>query len=84
MCVVEGSLEEYALDESIDAQRGSEADARVLPEVAPESDHPLCFNPLRDEPSDAVVHAVQRFGVVGLVSCALGSGVLRWWKSLYH
>ena len=79
-CVVEGSAEEYALDDPIDAQHGSEADADAVHEPG----RAECLNPFRDEPSPTVVHAVQHFGVVGLVGCALGSGVLRWVKSLYH
>ncbi|MFL6603139.1 MAG: hypothetical protein ACJ8R9_17665 [Steroidobacteraceae bacterium] len=35
-----------------------------------------------DEPHPAVVTTVKRFGVVGLVVCALGAGLTRWWKSL--
>jgi hypothetical protein len=41
-----------------------------------------CANPLRDEPDPMVVRAVKRFGLVGLVTCAVGTGLLRWWHSL--
>jgi hypothetical protein len=37
---------------------------------------------LRDEPHPAVVRAVRRFGLVGLVACALGAAAARGWKSL--
>src|SRR5258708_39093097 len=42
----------------------------------------ICSNPLRDEPSPVVVGAVRQFGVIGLVSCALGAALIRWWTSL--
>jgi hypothetical protein len=41
----------------------------------------ICANPLRDEPDPAIVRAVQRFGLVGLVACALWAAAARWWKS---
>jgi hypothetical protein len=44
----------------------------------------LCGNPLRDQPNPVVVKAVRRFGLVGLVSCAVFTGVARGWHSLSH
>jgi hypothetical protein len=97
-CVVERSVEEYSLDEPIGAPHGNETAAGRLsgtasPEALPDSRPDLhrwqpediqgiCANPLRDEPHRAIVGAVQRFGIVGLVACALGAGLARWWKSL--
>ena len=37
-------------------------------------------NPLRDEPDAVVVEAVKRFGLVGLVVCAVGAALGRWWS----
>ena len=37
----------------------------------------ICFNPLRAEPSATVVATVRRFGVVGLIFCALCTGFMR-------
>ena len=42
----------------------------------------ICSNPLRDEPSPVVIGAVRQFGVIGLVACALGAALIRWWTSL--
>jgi len=42
----------------------------------------VCGNPLRDEPDPVVVAAVKRFGLVGLVVCAVGAWVGRWWSSV--
>jgi hypothetical protein len=50
--------------------------------LQPEDIQGICANPLADEPHPAIVSAVKRFGVVGLVACALGTGLMRWWKSL--
>ncbi len=44
----------------------------------------ICVNPLRDEPSTAVITAVRRFGIVGLVTYAIASGLSRWWRSSRH
>lgn len=41
-----------------------------------------CANPFQDEPSPTVIAAVKRFGLVGLIACALGTGMTRWWRSL--
>jgi hypothetical protein len=89
-CVVERSVEEYSLDEPIGAPHGNETAAGRLSRTAspgserlqPEDIQGICANPLRDEPHPAIVGAVKRFGVVGLVACALGAGLARWWKSL--
>jgi hypothetical protein len=92
-CVVERSVEEYSLDEPIGAPHGNETAAGRLSEVAspgaridscrlqPEDIQGICANPLRDEPHPAVIGAVKHFGVVGLVACAIGAGLARWWKS---
>jgi len=42
----------------------------------------ICVNPLRDEPSPAAIGAVKRFGLVGLIACALAAACHRWWKSV--
>jgi hypothetical protein len=52
--------------------------------LQPEDIQGICANPLADEPHPTIVGAVQRFGVVGLVACALGFGLMRWLKSLAH
>jgi hypothetical protein len=39
-------------------------------------------NPLRDEPHPVVINAVRRFGLVGLIACALFAGARRWLSSL--
>jgi hypothetical protein len=85
---VERSAEQYSLHESISAP----ARAAALSDDASQRERParhkdivgICANPLRDEPHPAVVGAVKRFGLVALVACALGAGLLRWWKSLAH
>ena len=49
----------------------------------PEDLQGICANPFTaDEPHPAVVSTVKRFGVVGLVACALATGLTRWWRSL--
>ena len=40
-------------------------------------------NPLRDEPDAVVVGAVKRFGLVGLVVCAVLAALERWWSSAF-
>lgn len=91
--MVERSVEEYTLNEPIGAPHGDEAAAGGLSEadpdsvpdslrLQPEDIQGICANPLRDEPHPVIVGAVQRFGVVGLVVCALGAGLARWLKSL--
>jgi hypothetical protein len=91
--VVERSVEEYSLDEPIGAvldARSRHAGIEAVPEhegleqadrnSAPEQ--PISANPLREEPAPFVVGAVKRFGVVGLVACAVGTGLTRWWRSV--
>jgi hypothetical protein len=92
--VVERSAEEYSLDEPIGTPHSDEiaadklsdtADAGLRPDsqrLQPEDIQGICANPLRDEPDAIVVGAVKRLGLVGLVACALGAGLARWWKSL--
>jgi hypothetical protein len=91
---VERSAEEFSLHEPIDAAHAREVAAPALIDDA-DADAPqrsfrnadiegICANPLRDEPHPVVIGAVQRFGLVGLVACAVGTGLLRWWKSLAH
>jgi hypothetical protein len=89
---VERSAEEFSLDEPIDAAHGNEAVAGALCDGASPDEHAfrrgdiegICANPLRDEPNPVVVGAVRRFGLVGLVTCAVGTGLLRWWHSVTH
>ena len=89
---VERSAEEFTLDEPIDASHCDEAVADALSDSASTGDRPfrrediegICANPLRDEPHPVVVGAVKRFGLVGLVTCAVCAGLLRWWHSLTH
>ena len=38
-------------------------------------------NPLRPEPSRLHVALVRTFGLAGLIAVAVGSAVLRWWRS---
>jgi hypothetical protein len=94
--VVEQSVEEYSLDEPTGAQHSNElaagaladeADAASRPDsqaLQPEDIQGICANPLAEEPGPIVIGAVKRFGVVGLVACALGAAVARWWKSRVH
>ena len=42
----------------------------------------VCGNPLRDEPDPVVVAAVKRFGLVGLMVCAVSAGLGRWWSTV--
>jgi hypothetical protein len=94
--VVERSVEEYSFVEPIGAPHGKEAVAGRLsetphpdsqpdtPPLRPEDIQGICANPLADEPDPAVVSAVRRYGVVGLVACAVGAGFMRWWKSRFR
>ena len=87
---VEQSVEELSLNVPIDASQTNEAEA--LSDSATTAEHSfrrahierICANPLRDEPDPLLVGAVRRFGLVGLVTCAVGTGLLRWWYSLTH
>ena len=86
---MERSVEKYSLHEPIGAPQAGEARAAAPSDGASpgerrfrhEDIEGICANPLRDEPHPAVVSAVKRFGLVGLVACAVGAGLLRWWKS---
>lgn len=86
---VERSAEHFSLDEPTSASHGHESTADAVaqrrekagqPFIAPETGA-VCTNPLRDEPSRVAVGAVKRFGLVGLVSVAVGTGIARWWNS---
>ena len=91
---MERSVEEYPLDDPIGTPYGNETAAGRLSAVArpdaqadscrlqPDDIQGICANPLRDEPHPTIVSAVRHFGIVGLVACALGAGLARWWKSL--
>jgi hypothetical protein len=88
---VERSAEEFALDEPISGSHGQERAAEAgADSVEDTAERPfihtetgaVCTNPLRDEPSPVAVGAVKRFGLVGLVTVAVGAGIARWWNSL--
>ena len=85
---MERSAAEYILDDPSDEFREDEAVADVSsgiykPSVEQrEKGRPSCSNPLRDEPHPAVIAAVRHFGIVGLMASALGSGLMRWCRSL--
>jgi len=87
------SAEQFALDEPIDASRGRQPVASALAGSAGAAERSfrrediegICANPLRDDrPGPVIVGAVKRFGLVGLVTCALGTGLARWWYSVTH
>jgi len=78
--VVERSVAEYAIEEPIGAVH--EGAARYREDLWQTDIDASCVNPLRDEPHPAMVAAVHRFGVVGLIAGALGTALLRWWKTL--
>jgi hypothetical protein len=90
--VVQQSVAEYSLEEPIGAAHDdpgiaaklSAAAAAEPQRVQAEGLEGICANPLREEPHPAVVGAVKRFGVVGLVACAVGTAVGRWCRSLSH
>src|SRR5690349_20511859 len=78
--VVERSVEEFAIDQPIGAaQEGAPRYSDALGHADIEG---ICANPLRDEPHPAMVSAVRRFGVVGLIAGALAAALLRGWRSL--
>jgi hypothetical protein len=91
--VVERSVEEYSLDEPIGTPHSDEVAAGELSDTAdtgmrrdsqrlqPEDIQGICANPLAGEPEPVVIAAVKRFGIVGLVACAVGAGLARWWRS---
>jgi hypothetical protein len=59
------------------------ADERDSDEAAGKADGTqINGNPLRDEPHPVVVNAVRRFGLVGLMGCALFAGAGRWLSSV--
>jgi hypothetical protein len=86
------SAEQLSLDEPIGASHGHDSTADAGAETAEKTERPCidqdtavdCMNPLRDEPSPLAVGAVKRFGLVGLVSVAVGAGIARWWNSFSH
>ena len=90
--VVDRSVAEYSLDdepigavdgeEAVGERRLSDAPAARPRAVQHQGLEGICVNPLREEPHPAIIAAVRRFGVVGLVACALGTACVRWWKSL--
>jgi hypothetical protein len=88
--VVERSVEEYSLNEPIGAMHGEMAPSAALRDCATANPyHPqhsdtegIPGNPFSEEPHPAMVGAVRRFGIAGLVAGALGAALLRWWKSL--
>jgi hypothetical protein len=89
---VERSAEEFSLDEPIDGSHGHQAVAGALSDDAGAAERAfrreyiegICASPLRDAPHPVIVGAVRRFGLVGLVTCALGTALLRWLHSLAH
>ena len=90
---VEQSVEQFSFNEPIGASHINEAVAGALSDSATTAEQPfrrediegICANPLRDDdPHPLLVGAVRRFGLVGLVTCAVGTGLLRWWHSLTH
>lgn len=90
---VERSVEEFSLDEPIDASHGRQSVASALTGSAGGAERSfrrediegICANPLRgDRPGPVIIGAVKHFGLVGLVTCALGTGLARWWHSLIH
>jgi hypothetical protein len=84
------SAEQFAFDEPIGDSRGLGSTAHAVTETAENTERPnidretraVCMNPLRDEPSPLAIGAVKRFGLIGLVSVAVGTGIARWWNSL--
>jgi hypothetical protein len=90
--LVERSVSGMPLNEPADAsvQRPREAVAKELVGNAAAGERPArredleALNPLRDQPSTAMVKAVRRFGLVGLVTGAVFAATARWWHSLTH
>ncbi len=86
---VERSAEPFALDERIGTSHDHDSSATASAQIgenteiasAAQEAGVVCANPLRDEPSALAVGAVRRFGLVGLVSIAIGAGIARWWNS---
>jgi hypothetical protein len=86
---VEQSAEQFALDEPIGASHEHSSTAETAADCAETAERPFLHeatgarrtNPLRDAPDPVVVGAVRRFGLVGLVTVAVGTGIARWWNS---
>jgi hypothetical protein len=86
---VERSAEQFSLDEPISASHERSSTADSAADTAESAERPfihgstgsVCTNPLRDQPDEVVVGAVKRFGLVGLVTVAVGTGIARWWNS---
>jgi len=86
---VERSAEQFALDEPIGVAHERSSTAETAADSGETAERPFihqvtgvrCTNPLRDEPDPVVVGAVKRFGLVGLVTVAVGTGIARWWNS---
>jgi hypothetical protein len=57
-------------------------DTAAVPAMGPMEAAWICGNPLWDEPDPVVVGALIRFGLVGLVVCAVLAGLGRWWSSM--
>jgi hypothetical protein len=88
---VERSAEEFSLVEPTHAPHDTEVAAGAVADTVAderrqqrESPERICVNPLRDEPHPFLVGTVKKFGLVGLIACALGAGLLRCWQSLTH
>ena len=90
--VVNRSVAEYSLDDepigavdgeqAVDERRLSDSAAARPRAVQHQGLEGICVNPLCEEPHPAIIAAVRRFGVVGLVACALCTACVRRWKSL--
>ena len=86
---VERSAEQFALDEPIGASHEHRDTAHSGANSTETVEQPFIHqptgvrwtNPLRDAPDPVVVGAVKRFGLVGLVTVAVGTGIARWWNS---
>jgi len=86
---VERSAEQFALAEPVGASHEQQNAAETAADNAETAERPFvhevtgrrCTNPLRDAPDPVVVGAVKRFGLVGLVTVAVGTGIARWWNS---
>jgi hypothetical protein len=89
---VERLAEDYSLEQPIRDSRahGHAADATDDSTESTENGFineetgAVCSNPFRDEPSPIAVGTVKRFGLVGLVTVAVSTGIARWWNSLSH
>ena len=82
---MERSAEEFPLDQPIDTSHVNDGAAETIPaerSFRREDIEGVCTNPLHDEPHEVIVGAVKRFGLVGLIVCAVGAAMLRGWHSL--